>query len=139
MVNFKYRFDRGQHENLRSNDTIKRLRVKVDESVERYRTARKALTRLGPILRKTGWASTLPILQNEDVRQMSVGLEGDSEGNRSISWIWTSQGIGGDRDMANDGVQEGMFFSPGFATSSFYLTFPPQSSELNGVKLGRGE
>lgn len=70
--------------------------------------ARKALTRLGPILRKTGWASTLPILKDEDVRQMSVGLEGDTEGTRSLSWIWTSQGIGGDRDTGNIGVQEGM-------------------------------
>lgn len=107
LVNFKYRFDRGQHENLRSNDTIKRLRVKVDESVELYRSARKALSQLGPTLKKTGWASLLPILRDEDVRQMAQGLEGDTEGKRTLSWIWTSQGIGGDRDTANDGVHEG--------------------------------
>lgn len=109
LVNFKYRFDRGQHENLRSGDTIKRLRVKIDESVERYRVARKALTLLSPILKKTGWASALPILKDEDVRQMAAGLEGDTEGKRTISWIWTSHGIGGDRDTADAGVQEGMW------------------------------
>lgn len=108
IVNFKYRFDRGQHENLRSNDIIKRVRVKVDDSVERYRVARKALSHLGPILKQTGWASALPILRDEDVRQMAHGLEGDTEGHRTLSWIWTSQGIGGDRDVAEDGVQEGM-------------------------------
>lgn len=109
LVNFKYRFDRGQHENLRSNDTIKRLRVKVDESAERYRMARKALAQLAPALAKTGWASVLPILRDEDVRQMAQGLEGDTEGKRTLSWIWTSKGIGGDRDSADDGVQEGVF------------------------------
>lgn len=83
--------------------------MKVDDSVERYRTARKALTCLGSILKMTGWASALPILKDEDVRQMATGLEGDTEGKRTLSWIWSGQGIGGDRDSADDGVQEGMY------------------------------
>jgi hypothetical protein len=105
--NFKYRFDRGQIANLRSNDVISRNFVKVESDVKRYRDARCALLHLSPILAQTGWQSLLPPLLDADVRQMTVGLPNESEGRKTISWIWRTHRVG--VDLGDEGLQEGAY------------------------------
>lgn len=107
LVGFKFRFDRGQIQNLRSNDIISRVHGKILDSADRYRTARTALVILAPILQQVGWASAVPILKDTDIRQMTQGLVGESEGNKTPSWIWRTRGVGGDSDSVNAGVQDG--------------------------------
>ncbi|KAF7974583.1 hypothetical protein HWV62_11966, partial [Athelia sp. TMB] len=106
LFNFKSRFSRGQAGNTRSNDTISRIRDKVAESAACYRVARVAIAILGHRLKESGWAREFPILKEEDVRQMAAGLEGESEGKRTLSWIWTGAGIGGHQDSAQDAQDE---------------------------------
>ncbi|KAF7970361.1 hypothetical protein HWV62_24272 [Athelia sp. TMB] len=105
LFNEKTRFSRGQGENTRSNDTVARVRGHVAESATCYRTARAAIARLSRELQEIGWQSSFPLLSETDVRQMAVGLDGESEGTRTLSWIWRSGGVGGDKDTA-DSVQE---------------------------------
>ncbi|KAF7970355.1 hypothetical protein HWV62_24332 [Athelia sp. TMB] len=106
MFTFKTRFHRGQAANTRSSDTITRVRAKVAESAALYRTARTAIAHLGRRLKETGWARAFPLLQEEDVRQMTEGLEGESEGKRTMSWIWTTAGVGGEKDTADSAQEE---------------------------------
>ncbi|KAF7968772.1 hypothetical protein HWV62_29344 [Athelia sp. TMB] len=105
LVHFKTRFHRGQAANTRSSDTLSRIRAKVDESVACYRIARAAIATLGFKLKETGWAQAFPLLKEEDVRQMAEGVDGESEGTRTMSWIWTTAGVGGNKDSA-EGPQE---------------------------------
>ncbi|KAF7980678.1 hypothetical protein HWV62_37111 [Athelia sp. TMB] len=106
LFNVKFRFSRGQSQNTRSMDTITRVRDKVAEAAARYRTARTAIASLARQLHETGWAKAFPILQDEDIRQMAVGLEGESEGKRTLSWIWTSAGVGGEQDTVDSAQEE---------------------------------
>jgi hypothetical protein len=60
----------------------------------RYRTARKALLSLALFVSKDeSWKYTIINLLDTDVRGMTVGEEGESEGHRSISWIWKQNGV----------------------------------------------
>ncbi|KAF7982027.1 hypothetical protein HWV62_30280 [Athelia sp. TMB] len=106
LFNVKTRFHRGQSENTRSSDTIARVRAHVAESATCYRIARLAIGRLSRELRQTGWQASFPILAETDVRQMAVGLDGESEGTRTLSWIWTGGGVGGDKDTADSAQEE---------------------------------
>lgn len=106
LFNYKARFSRGQAQNTRSGDTIARVRAKVAESVAGYRRARDAVAALAFELKETGWAKLFPILHDEDIRQMTDGLEGESAGRKTLSWIWTSAGVGSEKDAA-DGAQDG--------------------------------
>lgn len=93
LVGFKFRFDRGQKQNLRSNDVISRVAVRITESVDRYRSAREALIALQCHIGEVGWEVTLPVLDNADIRQLGEGRVGESAGTATMSWIWLSRGI----------------------------------------------
>lgn len=105
VLNFKYRFARGQVDNLKSNDTVKRVAKHVRNDTEVYRTARLALRALSAPLGETGWQSSLPILVDADVRQMTQGLPEESEGNRTLSWIWRTDRVAG--NLSDEGLQDG--------------------------------
>ncbi|KAF7971367.1 hypothetical protein HWV62_21322 [Athelia sp. TMB] len=93
LLGFKFRFDRGQKQNLRSSDVVSRVRVKIDESADRYRSAREALISLDAHIGEVGWEVLLPVLADDDIRQLGEGRVGESEGTRTLSWIWLSRGI----------------------------------------------
>lgn len=93
LVGFKFRFDRGQKQNLRSNDVISRVDAHITESSDRYRRAREALLALEVHIEEVGWEATLPVLAEGDVRHIGTGRPGESEGMRTTSWIWLSRGI----------------------------------------------
>ena len=121
LFNFKTRNYRGQAQNTRSGDTIGRVRAKVEESAACYRTARIAIAALARKLKERDWVKYFPVLHEEDVRQMTQGLEGESEGKRTMSWIWTTAGVGGEKDTA-DSAQEGrtQTFSPHINTDQYF-------------------
>lgn len=85
----KDRFSRGVYDNTRSAGTISNIQRKIDRAVKRYRICRKAMMVLGPTIKETQWATLLHALEDSDIRGLSDGLMGDTEGTRRHSWIWT--------------------------------------------------
>lgn len=60
----------------------------MDGATEEYCNAYDALHRLAPILLESKWKEELLPLLPEDIRDLSEGKHGESEGRRTISWIW---------------------------------------------------
>ncbi len=88
LYKFKNRFARGQRANTRSQNLIKAVDAKVTGDAERYRAAYAALQRMAPRLAKHHWDVYLKPLLATDIRHVTEGEDGQSEGRRSMSWIW---------------------------------------------------
>jgi hypothetical protein len=132
LYKHKDRFVRGQKANTRSRSKIDQVDASIAAAAESYRVARAALAILGPILGKdTMWQDQLRRLNEEDIRALSVGADGDSEGKRTISWIWVVQGVA--RDVDEDERLHECMPSP---SSRINLTHNLQLCVLNGVKVG---
>lgn len=98
----KRRFTRGQRPSTRARTLIQRTQRKSDAAADKYRVSYKALVVLGGILREADWQKSLRPLASDDVRGISEGLLRDSEGRRTLSWIWTIVGIGEQVDKQLD-------------------------------------
>lgn len=55
LLGYKFPFDRGQKQNLRSNNVISRVHVRTTQSTDRYRSAHEALITLEPKVEEVGW------------------------------------------------------------------------------------
>jgi hypothetical protein len=89
LYKHKDRFIIGQQANTRANVTISRVQQQINASATRYRISRRALQSLAPHLAMDdSWKVLLPELRDEDIRSMTIGEEGETEGRRTISWIW---------------------------------------------------
>ena len=55
------------------------------------------------------WQLSLHFLADEDIRGLSEGLMGDSEGRRTVSWIWTTHGVVDEGEGADEGIFWHMF------------------------------
>jgi hypothetical protein len=99
----KDRFARGVAANTRSKNIISRTDDKVKACATKYRIARAAVKTLARHLKKSGWEAKLLLLNDADIRGMMVGLEGESEGKRTLSWIWKTTGVGSQDAGMNDG------------------------------------
>lgn len=117
LLGYQFRFDRGQKQNMRSNDVISRVHDRITESTDRYRSARDALIALEAHVGEIGWQVTLPVLDNTDVRQLGQGRVGESEGTKTPSWIWLSRGI----ENAADGTSAEDLQD---SKASLYLSIP---------------
>jgi hypothetical protein len=94
LYKYKDRFATGQQANTRANTTITRAQSYITASTARYRVARKALASLAVQLKKDdSWKVTMLDLCDEDIRGMTVAEDTESEGRRSLSWIWRRDGI----------------------------------------------
>lgn len=106
MYKYKDRFVTGQRQNTRARSTIGYVEAKINSDTTRYRVAYMALTILGPILQKVDWQESLKALKHDDIRSISQGADGSTEGTRSLSWIWMTEGIGMNAEQR---MQDGMF------------------------------
>ncbi|KAG6847867.1 hypothetical protein H0H93_005344 [Arthromyces matolae] len=90
LYKHKDRYASGVKANTRSNTAISRATEMVKEGSRKYRIAREALATLAQtgIEIPVDWASNLRPLRDEDCRKLSEGLVGDTEGRRTVSWIW---------------------------------------------------
>ena len=114
MYKYKDKNIVGQRANTRCQNIITGVQDKVNASATKYRTARAALVKLSSgCSENQEWRRRLLPLDPEDIRALKDDEEGQSEGNRTLSWIWKVVGVGGDAD--NEGLQEGQYF--------FILTF----------------
>lgn len=59
-------------------------------------------------LGQVGWQSALPVLADGDIRQMTQGLAEESEGRRTLSWIWRTDRVAG--DLSDEGLQDGKLY-----------------------------
>lgn len=105
MYKYKDRHVVGQRANTRSQTSINRMQKKVDASAAKYGIARHALTMLSRHFEGNEWSTRLLPLTREDIRPLMDGEEGQSEGRRTLSWIWKVVGIS--HQSQDDGMQEG--------------------------------
>ncbi|KAG1777221.1 ZPR1 zinc-finger domain-containing protein [Suillus placidus] len=89
---------RGQRANTRASAVLKKVELTVTTAADRYRRAWKALKVLAGVLENPNWEAELPELQPTDIRGMSEGDSGQSERNRTLSWIWKARGVGATGD-----------------------------------------
>jgi hypothetical protein len=100
LFGFKNKFDRGVRQNTRSLHLITRCNGRVEAAVKKYTAAYGALTILAPILKESLWHSSLKVLDpNKDVVGMTERLLGETEGRRTLSWIWKAHGVGDTADV----------------------------------------
>jgi hypothetical protein len=117
MYKYKDKNVVGQRASTRCQNMIDSVQEKVKASATKYRTARAALVRLSSRRGDyEGWRARLFPLDEEDIRPLKEGEEGESEGSRTLSWIWKVVGVGGDSD--DEGLQEGAYH----CTSTFDMT-----------------
>jgi hypothetical protein len=85
LFKFKDRFVRGQGANTRARNAISGVQTRIDSAAEEYCNA---LQLLASILLEFRWKDELLPLLPEDIRDLSEGKHGESEGRRMIPWIW---------------------------------------------------
>lgn len=106
LFKFKDRHVRGQRDNTRSRGIINSVEEKIKADTLCYRTAYKALSQLGPLVQQSNWQRELRQLNDTDIRGMVDSEDNQSEGRRTLSWIWVTTGVGMDEHA---GMQEGMY------------------------------
>ncbi|KAG2095153.1 hypothetical protein BD769DRAFT_1655416 [Suillus cothurnatus] len=79
--------------NTRASAVIGNIERNVLEAADRYCRARNALKNLHETLGEHDWLEVFPILEQAHIRGMSEGEAGQSEGNRTLSWIWKARGF----------------------------------------------
>jgi hypothetical protein len=93
LLKFRNKNVRGQRPNTRSNGLISRANLKVKAAADTYSLVRSALTSLGLGPDGAQWEHIIKPLLPSDIRSMTEGLDGESEGKRSFSWIWVAEGV----------------------------------------------
>lgn len=88
LFKFKDRFVRGQGANTRARNAISAVEARMNAAAEEYSDAYDALRSLEPILLEFQWREELQPLMHEDIRDLSEAKNGESEGRKTISWIW---------------------------------------------------
>ncbi|PPQ86895.1 hypothetical protein CVT26_007830 [Gymnopilus dilepis] len=105
LYKFKDRFIRGQGANTRARNTIDAVTAKINAAASEYRAAYSALLALSPGLHEVEWKNELLPLRDQDIRDLSEGKAKESEGRRTISWIWKSIPV--ELQAEDDGVEKG--------------------------------
>ncbi|EMD36395.1 hypothetical protein CERSUDRAFT_18702, partial [Gelatoporia subvermispora B] len=107
LYKFKGQFVTGQRPTTRARSTIDNVQQRIDADAARYRAAHAAMTVLSRHLERNQWQATLRHLEDGDVRAISDGEIFESEGHRTMSWIWKVSGICVESD-ADEALQEVM-------------------------------
>ncbi|KAH7919505.1 hypothetical protein BV22DRAFT_1108049 [Leucogyrophana mollusca] len=76
-------------------------------AASKYNDALAAMKALGTILGKVGWEATFQTLAANDMRSIQDLLAGETEGTRTLSWIWKTAGILSKPD-SDEGLQDAM-------------------------------
>lgn len=105
LYNTKKRDVRGQRYNTRSQTYLKSISDKIAADAARYRAAYAALAALDP-KNEHGWQRSLCLLKPEDIRAMTERGLGESEGLRTLSWIWRTSGAPGGGDGRDDSEED---------------------------------
>ncbi|KAG1784907.1 uncharacterized protein HD556DRAFT_1451293 [Suillus plorans] len=77
----------------------------IREAADQYRRARNALQNLHQTLGEHDWQDVFLVLEVSHIHSMSEGEVGQSEGNRTLSWIWKMRGVSTAGDVLTDALQ----------------------------------
>ena len=105
---FKKRNVIGQSAQTRARNIISGVERSVQASASKYKATRDAMSILSKLSKnKSNWRSILKPLAKEDIRHLSEKGENESDGKKTISWIWIVQGVAESDSVGNAGMQEG--------------------------------
>ncbi|KAF9521470.1 hypothetical protein CPB83DRAFT_823547 [Crepidotus variabilis] len=93
LISFKDKNSRGQGSNAQARNMIEKVQRRIDNAVATYKAAFAALVSLSMLLQEHGWKEKLKELRPGDVRAISQGDVGESEGGRTLSWIWKTDSV----------------------------------------------
>ncbi|KAG1724212.1 uncharacterized protein EDB91DRAFT_1239993 [Suillus paluster] len=93
LYKFKDNQLHGQWANTHAVGVLAKVELSIKTDSEWYRRAWTALVILGDVLQEHSWRDDLLKLEPEHVRGMSDGHIGQSEGNRTLSWIWKARSV----------------------------------------------
>ncbi|KAI9459056.1 hypothetical protein HD554DRAFT_2207029 [Boletus coccyginus] len=88
LLQFKQANIWGQGANTCVQNTLNTMRDRIKSSVSKYCATHAALISLSPAVEKTGWNAVICELQDDDVHALTAGLDGQTEGQCTLSWIW---------------------------------------------------
>lgn len=117
----KKHYAHGVAQNTRSAQSVEACQAKINKGVKKYVAAWDAMTALKSSGIETalppGWDRHIRELKPEDVRGLADGLMSDSEGTRTMSWIWRAEGgamvsMQNPKDWQDDpGLDEGTYYN----------------------------
>ncbi|KAK0436813.1 uncharacterized protein EV420DRAFT_1672100 [Desarmillaria tabescens] len=99
LVIWRQRFSQGQRYGTKANTLMHRVDTKIEADAARYRRIYAALEVVSTRLNQHEWKSGLSPLKTEDVRGLSSYNEAESEGHRTLSWIWKTNLQGGEKGL----------------------------------------
>ncbi|KAF8065132.1 hypothetical protein FPV67DRAFT_1419442 [Lyophyllum atratum] len=108
LYTHKDRYSRGVKANTRSNVAIGTANEAVRRAANKYRKARQALVVLSQGRQTPVWETTIRVLRDTDIRALSEGMFGETEGSKTTSWIWSAPGVVAVNDedpQLNDGLR----------------------------------
>lgn len=120
MFKTKDNIVRGQRMHTRSLALIASVLSRITAAAQKYWIVCDALIALNL---RTGWEDELKVLNDADLRGLTAGEDGSSEGHRTMSWIWTTSD--GTDTLQGEGKQEGL---PQTYVSQLCLSFLSSSS-----------
>ena len=107
MSKSKKRHSRGQRQQTRSINLLKRVRTRVEAAAAKYRQIRISLQALAGPLHHFKWSDVLRVLEDDDMATLTSLDNDTSEGRKKLRWIWTIEGTGADADKS---TQSGLLF-----------------------------
>jgi hypothetical protein len=107
LLKYKDHYLTGQSANTRAQNAVSSIQAKIDAACIRYNAARNAIINIAPRVNNIGWQVEFRLLDTNDVRSMSDLLDGETQGTKSISWIWKMRGAATSEEDC-EGSLEGM-------------------------------
>ena len=101
MLKSKWRHSRGQRQQTRSVNLLKRVRTRINAAASKYRHIRNALRSLAVPLHQLKWGDVLRVLEDDDMATLTSLDDETSEGRKKLKWIWTVQGTGANADKSS--------------------------------------
>lgn len=101
----------GQRLLTRSVKVLETMQTRIKTDIERYQKTREAVRVLAGALLLVGWDKTLRPLHMEDATSLDLSIaqgssKGISEGQRTLSWIWSIEGV--ESTVDENGMHSGL-------------------------------
>ena len=109
--NFKKQNIIGQSAQTQAQNIIAHVESSVQASASKYKAMHDTMSVLSKLSKnKSNWWSILKPLAKEDICHLSEKGENESDGKKTISWIWVVQGVAEKDSVENAGLQEGEYW-----------------------------
>ncbi|EMD34956.1 hypothetical protein CERSUDRAFT_75291 [Gelatoporia subvermispora B] len=106
LVTFKNQWVSGQRPTTRARSIINAVQRNINNDAATYRASRDALITLTAPLGKSGLETTLRDLVDSNIRAITSGEMFETEGHRTMSWIWKTSGVAGSGDSSDPDLHD---------------------------------